>query len=72
LTAFSIRWAVRQKAARLLNGQRRCRRGSSGRRPRLLRVRGRAARERSIRGACLDESKVADAAAALWGRAADV
>ena len=69
LTAFSIRWAVRQKAARLLmvNAV-----PSRLERQATKALRVREGSEGAIIEALLDESKVADAAAALGVAAADV
>jgi NADH-quinone oxidoreductase subunit G len=67
LTAFSIRWAVRQKAARLLivNAM-----GSRLERQAQIALRVRADSEQALIYALLDEAKIAEAAEAM-GAAAD-
>jgi len=69
LTAFSIRWAVRQKSARLLivNSM-----GSRLERQAQIAVRVREGSEPALIAALLDESKVAEAADAMGASADDL
>ncbi|MFN7948909.1 MAG: molybdopterin-dependent oxidoreductase [Blastocatellia bacterium] len=69
LTAFSLRWAVRQKSARLLmvNSM-----PSRLERQAFLRVRVREGSESAIVAALLDEGRISDAAEAMGARAEDI